>query len=47
MLSEAKKAVAEKLSDIVRSGDLDGFLKRATKQGTPRIIFDEAMKENP
>lgn len=46
MLKEAHKAVADKLHDIIRKGDLDGFLKRATAQGTPRLIFDEAVKAN-
>lgn len=44
MLDEAQRAVAKKLSEIVRKGDLDAFLARATR-GTPRLIFDEAMKE--
>jgi hypothetical protein len=44
MLEEARKAVSEKLSDIIRKGDLDLFLKRATQQGTLRLIFDEATK---
>jgi hypothetical protein len=44
MLDEAHKAVADKLHDIIRGGDLDGFLKRTATHGTPRMIFDEASK---
>lgn len=44
MLDQAQKAIAQKLSDIIQDGDLDGFLLRAT-QGTPRLIWDEAMKK--
>jgi hypothetical protein len=44
MLDQAQKAIAQKLSDIIQAGDLDGFLARATEQGVPRIIFDEPTK---
>lgn len=40
MLAEAQKAVADKLHEIVRKGDLDGFLAKAT-QSTHRIFFEE------
>lgn len=43
MLDQAQKAVAKKLSEIINKGDLDAFLARATV-GTPRLIWDEAMK---
>lgn len=45
MLAEATKTVAEKLSEVIRQGDFDGFLGRAVMQGVPRIVFDGAANE--
>ncbi len=44
MLGKAQEQVSEKLYDLIRKGDFDAFLSRATKQGIPRIVFDEATK---
>lgn len=42
MLRDTRKAVAEKLHDIISVGDVDGFLSTVSLKGSPALLFEES-----